>query len=397
MAEPRIQFAQALQFFFVDRILTDRYTRRSWVGTRGFDAFLSAWSQIVREHPDVPRTVAVPSDAGGPETGGREEEPSADTPRGPTVPEPASPGYAPEPYHDLLKDARFRPFLHLLRDKDLGELMRVPYPQDTSHLAAAVAPAAATGAILEAIARALDKKPEDVSREDHGKVTDLDLSDTNVADLHPLKGLKRLGWLYLSNTQVADLQPLKGMTSLKRLDLSGTQVADLEPVKGLTGLQWLDLSGTQVADLQPLKGMTSLGWLSLDNTQVANLQPLKGLTSLQGLNLANTQVADLQPLKGMTSLEVLDLAGTQVADLQPLEGLTSLQRLSLAGTQVAHLQPLKGMTSLQVLHLQNTQVAHLQPLKGMTSLQGLSLAGTPVADEEVAELRAALPQLTIRR
>jgi len=248
MAEPGIQFAQALQFFFVDRILTDRYTRRSWVGTRGFDAFLSAWSQIVREGPDVPRTVAVPSDAGQPETGGREEEPSADTPRGPTVPEPASPGYAPEPYHDLLKDARFRPFLHLLRDKDLGELMRVPYPQDTSHLAAAVAPAAATGAILEAIARALEKKPEDVSREDDGKVTKLDLS----------------------NTDVADLQPLKGLTSLKRLDLSNTQVADLQPLKGLTSVQWLYLRNTHVADLQPLKGLTSLQVLDLSNTQVAD-------------------------------------------------------------------------------------------------------------------------------
>ncbi len=50
-----------------------------------------------------------------------------------------------------------------------------------------------------------------------------------------------------------------------------------------------------------------------------------------------------------------------------------------------------------MLDLSNTQVADLQPLKGLTSLEVLYLSKTQMADEEVAELEAALPQLHIQR
>jgi Leucine-rich repeat (LRR) protein len=39
---------------------------------------------------------------------------------------------------------------------------------------------------------------------------------------------------------------LKGLTALQQLDLSNTQVANLEPLKGLTALQLLDLPNTRV-------------------------------------------------------------------------------------------------------------------------------------------------------
>ena len=140
-----------------------------------------------------------------------------------------------------------------------------------------------------------------------------------------------------------------------------------------TGIQELDLSGTKLADLAPLKGLTSLQRLYLQGTQVSDLTPLTELTSLLGLGLRATQVSDLTPLKGLASLQGLGLQDTQVSDLTPLKGLRSLQRL----------------------HLQGTRVSDLTALKGLTSLTWLALQGTQVSQEQVDELRQALPKCDI--
>jgi hypothetical protein len=186
-----------------------------------------------------------------------------------------------------------------------------------------------------------------------------------LTKLPPIKSLN------LSETQVANLEPLKGLTALQSLNLGNSkQVANLEPLKGLTALQTLNLYGTNVDNLEPLKGLTALQSLNLGNSkQVANLEPLKGLTALQTLNLTGTGVANLEPLKGLTALQSLDLTGTGVANLEPLKGLTALQSLDLSGTKVANLEPLRGLTALKTLNLYWTKVDNLEPLKGLTGLR----------------------------
>jgi Leucine-rich repeat (LRR) protein len=52
--------------------------------------------------------------------------------------------------------------------------------------------------------------------------------------------------------EIADL------TALTELDLANTQVADLSLVAGLTALTVLYLSNTQVADLSPVADLTAL-------------------------------------------------------------------------------------------------------------------------------------------
>jgi hypothetical protein len=73
---------------------------------------------------------------------------------------------------------------------------------------------------------------------------------------------KALQTLDLANTHVADLGPLKGLPALQSLDLFNTQVADLEPLKGLPALQSLDLSNTHVVDLGPVQDLPNLKVIS---------------------------------------------------------------------------------------------------------------------------------------
>ncbi len=160
-------------------------------------------------------------------------------------------------------------------------------------------------------------------------------------------------------------------------------------------LTQLNLAGTAVRDLEPLAALTQLQWLGLDRTAVRDLEPLAALTQLQWLGLDGTAVRDLQPLAALTQLQWLGLDGTAVRDLQPLAALTQLQELELRGTAVRDLQPLAALTQLQGLDLRGTAVRDLEPLAALTQLRGLDLDGTAVSKEEVAALKAALPELRI--
>jgi hypothetical protein len=59
---------------------------------------------------------------------------------------------------------------------------------------------------------------------------------------------------------------------------------------------------------------------------------------VSGVNLDNTQMSDLSPLAEMKHLKVLFIFHTQVSDLSPLAELKNLERLKLFNTQVSEEQ-----------------------------------------------------------
>ncbi|MBD1868442.1 leucine-rich repeat domain-containing protein [Cyanobacteria bacterium FACHB-471] len=212
------------------------------------------------------------------------------------------------------------------------------------------------------------------------QLKELYLFKDQVIDLSALSGLTQLTLLHLSETQVTDLSALSGLTQLKELYLSGTQVTDLSALSGLTQLTLLYLSETQVIDLSALSELTQLTRLDLSKTQITDLSVLSGLTQLALLDLSETQITDLSVLSGLTQLTLLYLSKTQVTDLSALSGLTQLARLYLSGTQVTDLSALSGLTQLARLDLSGTQVTDLSALSGLTQLEELDLSGTQVTD-----------------
>jgi Leucine Rich repeats (2 copies) len=173
----------------------------------------------------------------------------------------------------------------------------------------------------------------------------LNLSNTRITSLEPLRGLTSLSSLDLTSTGITDLQPLTGLTSLSSLSLGHSGITSLEPLRGLTSLSSLNLTSTGIIDLEPLRGLTSLSWLDLSSTGITDLEPLRGLTRMSWLDLSSTGITELEPLKGLTSLSSLDLSGaTGITSLEPLEGLSNLKELHLSdATGITSLEPLKGM------------------------------------------------------
>jgi len=402
LLKDKIEFRQGMQLFFVRKILDERYSMTLIAGSKRGTDFFVQWSRIIcesiKKDKNFPITVKVPTDFG--------KEPQSELDIEEKTKkrlENVFASFAPDEYHDLLKNPKFSGLLKLLADEDLGQLMKIPYPSEALEILA-VDEINISDFVKATIARKLNKKPEDIISDDYTRVTELDLSNSNISDLEPIKGLIKLRELFLHYTSVSNLEPLKNLTNLIRFGVNNTLVSDLKPLTNLTDLQALDLDSTQVSDLTPLKDLNSLQRLYLRNTKVSdinplagiinlqvlflhhtsisNLEPLKNLTKLIRLGINNTPVYDLKPLSNLTNIQALDLSNTEVSDLESLKNLNSLQRLYLNGTQISDLEPIKGISNLQTLYIDETPVSNLDPLKGMKSLETLKLQNTKVTDLE---------------
>ena len=179
------------------------------------------------------------------------------------------------------------------------------------------------------------------------------------------------------------------------LSLTNAQLWNLDPLRGLTSLKRLFIDLSEVSHLEPLRGLTSLQVLSFFHTQVSDLDTLRGLTSLEALILDSTPVSDLDALRGLTSLQTLSLNGTQVNDLDALRGLTSLQMLSLDGTQVSNLDALRGLSSLVVLDCGTAPIRDVAPLSVLPNLLALRVRVEAIRDWRIVDRLEALKYLYV--
>jgi small GTP-binding protein len=83
-----------------------------------------------------------------------------------------------------------------------------------------------------------------------GKVTGLDIYDTSISDLSPLKELNQLTRLWLNSNQISDLSPLMALTNLKWLLLDNNKIKHLpaEIVQLEIEWTWGGLGGLSLAD-----------------------------------------------------------------------------------------------------------------------------------------------------
>jgi hypothetical protein len=198
-----------------------------------------------------------------------------------------------------------------------------------------------------------------------GKLKDLTIAHTPVADLAPLAQVPLgslwadgsqisnlaplaktpLVNLSLTRCPVADLTPLAGLGKLQRLEVQDTQVIDLAPLRSL-GLVELDISRTKVQDLAAVP-LAKLKRLTMNDCPVSDLSPLakSGLTIL---SLAGAPATNLEPLRGLP-LRELDLSRHRRGTLEPLIGV-QLTNLALPSGPFSA-DDLAVMAKLTVQHL----------------------------------------------
>jgi len=220
----------------------------------------------------------------------------------------------------------------------------------------------------------------------------LDLRETKVIDLSPLS-VAPLAALNLSKcSDLTDLSHLRGV-DLIELNLSETSVTDLGPLREMLTLQKLDVSKCPVSRLTALSGL-QLNSLRCMGCPISDLNPIRNMP-LQEIDLMDTRVADLSPLIGMP-IKSIDLSRAPVLDFSPLAQMPLeacyLQTCRINDLEVLRGAPLKELVLWGCEHARNFAV-----LSEIKTLELLLLPSTyrdlPVKDYEAIGALRDLPRL----
>ena len=276
-------------------------------------------------------------------------------------------------------------------------------------------------------------------------VTKLDLTGAGVTDISRLSVCTNLSELYLGNNYISDISPLLDIPGLVVLDLSNNSLSDIRPLMSMTTLEHLNLAGNSISSITALSQLTGLKELLLNGNPINGTQTLGKLTSLNILGLKNTGLTDdelpeLYTLKSLAKLslednadlgedavaklqkklpkckishselmvkiefagkkydaniDTLEAKGLGLSDISAVSGFRALKNLDLSGNIITNVEPLSKLTTLTTLDLTDNNISDASPLYSLTGLRQLWIGKNALSEEQIVELRAALPECTI--
>jgi Leucine-rich repeat (LRR) protein/subtilisin family serine protease len=241
----------------------------------------------------------------------------------------------------------------------------------------------------------------------------LDLRETNVSSLEPLRGLRNVIRLFLRDTQVQDLEPIAHLTNMKDLNISnlsmtdnwvdivsqftaleelyaeGVGLTDPSFVQGYTQLITLYLNDNPIRSTDFLAGKKFLTYLALKNTEITDISALQDLTLLEELDISQNHIVDISALANMTLLTNLIVNQNRIEDLRPVANLVKLEKLDASQNRIKHIQ-FNGQPLLRELTLNDNQITSINSIQNVVNLQILDLKNNRI--EDVSPL-AELPML----
>lgn len=136
--------------------------------------------------------------------------------------------------------------------------------------------------------------------------------------------------------------------------------------------------------------------LTLLERNISDIASLSNLTNLRELTLGTMKIHDIYILTNLTNLQSLNLNGTQVNDISALANLTSLQSLGISRARASDIKLLSGLSNLKSLRIGSQQPIDTRPLEKLTNLKELSISGRLIRNDQINELKKALPNLEIK-
>ena len=273
----------------------------------------------------------------------------------------------------------------------------------------------------------------------------LDITGNSVIDLTPLMDLP-LEWLSFKDNLVIDLRPLMGMKSLRYINAEGNGVTGTAALAQLSNLSELYLAFNQLGDLSGLPALANLRILGLENTGLTdddlpvfssmnNLDVLRiydnpeltgnAVDALQAqlrgckiqhsdllyyydfgglsfredcteISLFGQGISDISPIIKFKYVESLDLGANNIENIYIFQYFHApLRELRLGNNNISDGTPLMYLRSLEVLDLSGNNLSSVSPIKQIPTLKWLKLSGNPLSEEQIEELRAALPECEI--
>ena len=162
---------------------------------------------------------------------------------------------------------------------------------------------------------------------------------------------------------------LKDLSSCAALRSGGDAASPLN-------IDYVNLDRNELTNVNAVATLTGLKWLRLNDNKLAALPDLKGLVNLRRIYLRNNKFTTVpETLKDLPALTDIDLSGNPIKDVPAwLAEKKGLKNISFSRTQVTKLP---------------------DDLEAWKSLQCLQLGDLNISAEEMARIRAALPNVAI--
>ena len=274
----------------------------------------------------------------------------------------------------------------------------------------------------------------------------LDITGNCVSDLTPLMDLPVLERLSFKDNIVTDLRPLMGMSSLRYINAEGNGISSTAALASLTDLNELYLAFNPLEDFSGLCSLGNLRRLGLESTGLTD-EKLKELSVMESLDLLRIHdnpaltgeavdalkaelrgckiqhsdliyfveiggekiredatevdlfgrgITDISLINKLKKVEKLDLGANDIENIYSFQFLGApLRELRLGNNRISDGTALMYLNSLELLDISGNELSSLSPIKLMTSLKWLKLSGNPISEEQVDELRVALPDCEI--
>lgn len=193
------------------------------------------------------------------------------------------------------------------------------------------------------------------------KLLELDISDTFVRNIDPIRELHHLGILIVSQClDLKNFDPILSCHRLMYLDISGTNLSEgLDFIKNCRSLETLFLINCDIYDISFIEDLRLLKRLDLSsNVAIENIDKLVVCSNMRNLELNETYIENIEFVRNMDSLRELDIGRTSVKDLSPIQD-KRIKKLNISYSEVESLdilRNLKHLTYLDISGLKNLDV-----------------------------------------
>lgn len=184
-------------------------------------------------------------------------------------------------------------------------------------------------------------------------------SNRNIRSISPLGEMLELETLILRNVPVGEqTESLNELDELKILNLSNTGIADISPLKGAMKLTHLEMNQNDIEDITPLSGMTELKILDLGENRIENVDALRDHVHISELDLRGNEIKDIDPIRGLSDLRYLNLKGNgRIRSVEAIAELLKLETLILKDVPIGDQYHIfENLIHLQRVNVENTGI-----------------------------------------